>query len=183
MKSTGVNTSLSISISFLLGTYLSSGSFAIAQWTLITAWGGTMHSKWTQRHWDRWTVRTGSSRTNNISGLGTGWVSEWLSSVFHVPLVLGIQIFIPYLCAGNKAPMMYLSKSVHPYRMLGTSLLHERISSTHLSLNSSVLPQTPRAFISGPFTWQWLTGSFVTGPQFNFYLSTIWFEDKGTRIF
>ena len=144
MKSTGVNTSLSFSISFLLGTYLSSDSFAIAQWTLDYYKRKNNAFKVSSKDSENWQLKD-----KQWSG---HWVGNWMTffSLPRATSVLGIQIFIPYLWCRKqgshdvseqimgpyKAPMMYLSKSVHPCRMPGTSLLHERSSSTHLSLNS-----------------------------------------------
>ena len=91
MKSTGVNTSLSFSISFLLGTYLSSDSFAIAQWTLDYYKRKNNAFKVSSKDSENWQLKD-----KQWSG---HWVGNWMTffSLPRATSVLGIQIFIPYL--------------------------------------------------------------------------------------
>lgn len=107
MKRTGVNTSLTISNSFLLGTYLSSDSFVIAQWTLITAFkvGSKALRQMDSENWQR------KDKQYQWSG---HWLGNWMT-FFSLPCttsVLGIQTFIPYLQCRKQGWWISSSQSI-----------------------------------------------------------------------
>lgn len=177
-----MNTSLSISISFILGLYLSSTWFVIAQRTLMTAGVGTIHSQWAQRPLRQMDVENWQLKDTQYQWPGH-WVDNLMTS-FSLQCatpILGIQVFIHYRWCrkqGSQDASEKISPSVEDASHFPSScknLLHPPLPEWFSP------PPNSKSLFSGHLTCQLLTGNFVTGLLLH-YLTTTWFEDKGTRI-